>query len=292
MASMRILAFLLFGCSLWAQWRPVATWPPLPPTLASWGKPSAVALDGAGRLLIFHRGAPALLRYEKTGKLESMWSSGFFQMAHGLKVAPVGNIWVTDARRHVIVKFSPAGKQLQMLGTPDQMASDRDHFGGVADLAFLPNGDFYVADGYRNSRVVKFDKTGKYLLEWGKKGTGPGEFNLPHAIALDSNGRVYVGDRENKRIQIFSADGKYVTEWKAGGAPYGLAFGPDGSLWSGDGLANRVSRMDRNGKVVDSFELPLEHPDGTGAHMLAVGSDGAVYVAETGRYQVRKFVRE
>jgi len=270
-----------------ARWKPVASWPPVPQSV-KWDKPSSMTLDAAGRLLIFHRGAPALLRYDRAGKLAASWSSGYFKMAHGLKVAPDGSIWVTDAQRHVIVKFSAAGKELQVLGVADQQASDRTHFGGVADLAFLPNGDFYVADGYRNSRVVKFDKTGRYLMEWGKPGTGPGEFNLPHAIALDASGRVYVGDRENKRIQIFTLDGKFIEEWKAG-SPYGLAFGPDGHLWMADGINNRVVRLDPKGKVVDAFTLPVETTDGTGGHMVAVDSDGSVYVAETGRYKVRKY---
>ena len=273
-----------------SRWAPVFTWPPIPRNIETWGKPSSVALDQQGRLLIFHRGAPALLRFDHTGKMESSWSSGFFKMAHGLKVAPDGNIWVTDANRHVIVKFSPEGKQLQLLGTPDQPGTGPDHFAGVADLAFLPNGDFYVADGYRNARVVKFDKTGKFLFEWGKPGKGAGEFHLPHAIALDARGRVYVGDRENKRIQIFDPNGKYITEWHTG-SPYGLAFDREGNLWMGDGVENRVVKIDPNGQPVDSFELPVTHPDGTGAHMLIVGPDGAVYVAETGRFLVRKYVK-
>lgn len=274
-----------------SDWTVAFGWPPIPRTVETWGKPSSVAVDAEGRLLIFHRGAPALMRFDLLGKMESAWSTGFFQMAHGLKVAPDGNIWVTDAGRHVIVKFAPDGKQLQLLGKPDEQGLGPDRFGGVADLAFLPNGDFYVADGYRNARVVKFDRTGKFLLEWGKPGQGPGEFHLPHAIALDARGRVYVGDRENKRIQIFDPKGNYITEWRTG-APYGLAFDREGSLWMGDGVANRVVQIDRDGKVIDSFELPVPHADGTGAHMLAVGADGAVYVAETGRFLVRKYVKK
>ncbi|MBK5291902.1 MAG: 6-bladed beta-propeller [Acidobacteriia bacterium] len=283
------ISLLLSGLLFSADWKPVQTWPPVPDTV-QWAKPSAVLALADGGVMIFQRGAPALLRFSAGGKMVSAFSSGFFQNAHGLKMAPDGNIWVTDYTRHVIVKFSPEGKQLLMLGKLDQIASDREHFGGVADLAFLPNGDFYVADGYKNSRVVKFDRTGKYLMEWGRPGTGPGEFHLPHCVAIDTSGKVYVGDRENKRIQIFTADGKYLNEWRTG-SPYGITFAADGTLWMADGVNNRVVQIDKAGRVIDSFDLPVDKPDGTGGHMLSVAADGSVYVAETGRFKVRKYVR-
>lgn len=272
-----------------SRWSPVEKWPPVPESV-KWDKPSSIALEPDGSLLIFQRGAPAILRYRQGHELHSSFSSGFFQMAHGMKVAPDGNIWVTDARRSVIVKFSPRGEQLKMLGTPDTPGATADCFNGVADLAFLPNGDFYVADGYRNARVIKFDREGRFLFEWGRPGKGPGEFHLPHSIAIDKNGRVYVGDRENQRIQIFSPEGNYITEWRHG-YPYGIAFDHESHLWMGDGIHNRVVRIDPDGRAVDSFELPVDKKDGTGAHMVAVDKSGAVYVAETGRYMVRKYVK-
>ncbi|MBI3680447.1 MAG: hypothetical protein HY235_08625 [Acidobacteria bacterium] len=278
-----ILGFLS-ACLLPAQpgWRVAETWPPAPANVR-FDHASSAAVDAQGRLLILQRGQPAVLRFHKNGALEKAWSSGFFQMAHGIKVAPDGNIWTTDARRNVIVKFSPDGKQLQMLGVPDQAASDKTHFDGVADLAFQPNGDFYVADGYRNSRVIKFSRDGRYLFEWGKKGTEAGEFNLPHTIVLDSNGRVYVGDRENKRIQIFTPEGKYITQWRTG-APYGLAMTPSGDLWMADVLAKNVVRLDKDGRVVETI------PD-MSTHMLAVGPDGALFLAQGSEKRVTKMVR-
>ena len=280
---------LMAGLLAASDWKPVRTWPPVPDSV-QWGKPSAVLALADGAVMIFQRGSPALLRFDAEGKMIAAFSTGFFQNAHGLKMAPDGNIWVTDYTRHVIVKFSPDGKQLLMLGQPDRMGSDREHFGGVADLAFLPNGEFYVADGYKNSRVVKFDRNGKYLKEWGRPGAGPGEFHLPHCIAIDKSGKVYVGDRENKRIQIFTADGKYLNEWHTG-SPYGITFASDGTLWMADGVNNRVVRIDKAGRVIDSFDLPVDKPDGSGGHMLSVAGDGSIYVAETGRFMVRKYVR-
>ncbi|MGH9658038.1 MAG: peptidyl-alpha-hydroxyglycine alpha-amidating lyase family protein, partial [Bryobacteraceae bacterium] len=203
-----------------SRWRVDQQWPPVPAGV-KWGRPSAVAIDREGNLLILQRGEPALLRFDPAGKLIQSWSKGFFKMAHGLKIAPDGNIWTTDSERHVVVKFAPDGRQLRMIGTPDVEGQGPTQFGGVADIAFLPSGDFFVADGYRNSRIVKFDRDGKYIAQWGKKGTGAGEFDLPHAVAVDGSGRVYVGDRENKRIQIFDSKGNYLSTWTAG-SPYGL----------------------------------------------------------------------
>jgi len=290
---MRVPVTVVLLCGLCAQaqtWKPVHSWPPVPDSV-KWDKPSAVQALPGGGVLILQRGSPALLRFDASGKLAAAFGSGLFGQAHGLKIAPDGNIWTTDYTRHIIVKFSPEGRQLQLLGEPDVQKDDKTHFGGVADLAFVPNGDFYVADGYRNSRVIKFDRSGKYLFEWGRKGTGPGEFNIVHAIAIDRQGKVYVGDRENQRIQIFTPEGKHITEWKTG-SPYGLAFAPDGTLWMGDGVNNRVVRIDTKGQVIDSFDLPVDKPDGTGAHMLSLTADGGVLVAETGRYKVRKYVKK
>ena len=289
-ASLALLTLPASGAPPSSAWHVVAAWPPVPAAV-TWGQPSSVTVDREGRVLIFHRGEAPLLRFSRTGVLEGAWGDGVFKMAHGLKVAPDGNIWVTDARRHIIVKFSPAGKQVLMLGTPDQQGTGRDHFGGVADIAFLPNGDFYAADGYQNSRVIKFDKDGKFLAEWGRKGTGPGEFNLPHAIAVDSKGLVYVADRENRRIQVFKPDGTYVTEWHVM-RPFGMAMTPRDELWVADAEKNSVVQLNLKGEVIDSFEPPDPKPgELMGPHMLAVDRDGGVYVAETRRLTVRKFVK-
>jgi peptidylamidoglycolate lyase len=287
-----------------SEWKVVQKWPPVPgpgrferPSSVALGsglrfeRPSAVAVDSAGRVILFHRGEPALVRLRLDGTFDKAWGTGFI-MAHGIKIAPDGNIWVTDAKKMVIIKYSPEGQELLTIGTPGKNGNDRTHFDGVADIAFQPNGDFYVADGYQNTRVIKFDKNGKYLFEWGKKGTGPGEFVLPHAVVLDSQGRVYVGDRSNKRIQIFTPEGKYITEWHTG-SPYGLAISPGGDLWMADALTNKVSRIDRQGKVVESFSPP---DDGGGIanggpHLISFGPDGSMYVASPSRGFVWKFAK-
>jgi DNA-binding beta-propeller fold protein YncE len=266
-----------------SHWFVTETWPPLPPGIRM-GMPHAAAVDRLGRILILHRGNPPIVRLERDGTLDKAWGNGIFKEVHSLRIAPDESIWVTDVGRHIIVKFSPDGNLLQTIGTPDEPGLGLNHFGGVADLAFLPNGDFYVADGYLNSRIVKFDKNGEFLLQWGKQGEGPGEFQLPHSIALDPMGRVYVADRGNKRIQVFGPDGKFVAEWRAG-TPYGLAFTPTGELWMSDMQSKQLKRLDDKGAVVERIPLGDPRADGSdlyvGPHLFAIGPQGSLILAQT-----------
>jgi len=273
------------------HWVVVHTWPPVPSSV-TWGQPSAVAVDQQGDLIILQRGTPPLLEFAPDGRMIRAWGAGFFKNPHGMKIDPRGNIWVTDSVRNIIVEYSPAGKRLRVIGTPDEAGTGPDHFGGVTDLAFAPNGDFYVADGYQNARIMKFDGHGRFLFQWGRPGSGPGEFHLPHAIAVDSHGRVYVADRENSRIQVFTGAGKYITQWH-GVKPFGLAMTKDDKLWVADTQANRMVEFNLAGKVVDAF-TPSDPKPGTlmGPHMVAIGPDGALYLAETRRMTVREFRKE
>lgn len=266
-----------------------ADFPQLP---AGWtfGAVSGVTTDAQGDVLLFHRGDHPILVFDKQGKFRRSFGDSLFTSAHGLRVDSGGNIWVTDNGNHTVIKFSHDGKVLLSLGEKNVPGEDDKHFNKPADIAFAPNGDFYVADGYGNSRVVKFDKYGKFLLAWGKKGKGPGEFNLPHAVQLDSRQNVYVADRENNRIQVFDRDGKYLREF-SGFAPFGLFITPDDSLFVADGRANKVLKMTLEGKVLLSWgALGSEPGQFNLPHGITVGSDGAVYVTEINGKRVQKFV--
>jgi hypothetical protein len=149
------------------RWRLVQSWPPLPPAVRI-GIIHSVAVDGLGRILILHRGVPPVVRLERDGALNQAWGTGMFNEVHSLKIAPDGCIWVTDVARHIIVKFSADGQPLETLGTTDQAGEGPDHFGGPADLAFLPDGDFYVADGYLNSRVRQVRQEWEISLPMGQ----------------------------------------------------------------------------------------------------------------------------
>ncbi len=272
------------------RYQPAAQWLQLPDNIKL-GPVAAVATDSAGRVYLFHRGKQPILAFDRDGKFLRSWGDDLVKTAHGLRVDGDDNVWITDIGTHLVIKFDPKGKVLLTLGKKDQPGEAPDQFNKPTDVAVAPNGTFYVADGYGNSRVVKFSKEGKYLKEWGKKGTGEGEFHLPHAVVLDAQGRVYVGDRENNRVQIFDPEGKYLGQWKESGAPFGLFLTPAGRMLVADGRANEVKVLDAQGKVLGRWG---EKGTGSGQfsspHWICADGQGAVYVAETGANRVQKFV--
>lgn len=272
------------------DYRPVAGWPQLPPDVKL-GRVSGVATDAADRVCVFHRGKQPILVFDRDGKFLRSWGDGVIDTAHGLRIDRDGNVWVTDIGHHLVMKFDPAGKLLLTLGQKGKPGDGPDQFNKPTDVAVAPSGEFYVSDGYGNSRVVKFSRAGKYLKEWGKKGTAEGEFNTPHVILLDDRGRVIVGDRENNRIQVFDADGKFLAVMKESGAPFGLFLTTDKRLYVADGRAHWVAVLDLDGKPLGrwgekgagpgQFNLP---------HAVCVDSKGAVYVTEIDGQRVQKFV--
>jgi DNA-binding beta-propeller fold protein YncE len=266
----------------------VADFPRLP---MGWslGAVSAVAADSSGNVLVFHRGDHPVLVFDGHGKFLRAFGDGMFASAHGLRVDASGNIWVTDNANHTVTKFSHEGKTMMTLGERNVAGEDAAHFNKPTDIAFAPNGDFYVSDGYGNSRVAKFNKEGKFLMTWGRKGDGPGEFNLPHAIQLDGVGRVYVGDRENNRVQVFDANGKFLRQL-GGFAPFGLFITPAQDLFVADGRANKILKMTLDGKVLASWGKTGADPGNFQMpHGLTVAKDGAVYVSEITGKRVQKF---
>jgi DNA-binding beta-propeller fold protein YncE len=238
--------------------------------------------------------------FDRHGKFLRTFGKQQVKSAHGLRLDGDQNVWVTDIGHHLVMKFSPEGELLLQLGKPDQPGDGPDQFNKPTDIAFAPSGEFYVSDGYGNSRVVKFSKDGKYLKEWGKKGAKPGEFNLPHGICLDPEGRVYVADRLNTRIQIFDSDGQFLTEWRdndvplnrdALGWPFGVTFSND-ALLVADGARGWITFY-RDGQPLGRFGS-----DGTGpgqfrmAHAVCADSQGAIYVADALFGRVQKFVKK
>jgi DNA-binding beta-propeller fold protein YncE len=277
-----------FGADRLPDYRSVAGWPQLPGDIKL-GPVSAVATDAKDRVFVFHRGPKPVLIFEPSGKFIRSWGDEYLKTPHGLRIDHEGNVWVTDIGNHQVMKFDPDGKLLLSLGKKGMAGTADDQFDRPTDVAVAKSGEFYVSDGYGNSRVLKFAADGKLLKQWGKKGTGEGEFNLPHAIVLDAKGRVYVGDRENSRIQIFDGDGKYLSTWKESGAPYGLFLYGD-RMFVADGVANWVKVLDANGKPLGRFG---EKGTGPGQfqlpHMLCVDSHGDVYVTEINGKRTQKF---
>jgi DNA-binding beta-propeller fold protein YncE len=231
--------------------------------------------------------------FDRAGKFLRSWGDGLVKKAHGLRIDGEDNVWITDIGDHLVRKFDREGHLLLTLGRQGEPGAGRDRFNQPTDVAITPGGEFYVADGYGNSRVVKFARNGRFLQEWGAKGSGEGQFNLPHAIVLGPQGQLYVGDRENNRIQIFDANGTFRDQWTEGGAPFGLFLVPDGRLFVADGRANRVTVLDRTGKALSRFG---DAGTGPGAfslpHALCIDPFGDVYVAEVNGQRVQKFTAQ
>jgi peptidylamidoglycolate lyase len=294
----------------------VGGWPKLPKDHVL-GLCAGVGVDSHNRVFVFHRcgrawsnpfptepiSQPTVTVIDgRTGKQLSEWGAGQFIMPHGLTIDHEDNVWLTDVGLHQVFKFTPDGKLLLTLGERGKPGADASHFNLPTDVAVLRDGSFYVSDGYKNTRVMKFSAEGRFEFEWGTKGDGPGEFNLPHGIALDGRGRVYLCDRTNSRVQVFDAAGKFLDSWKGPhiGRPYGVAVNPDGHVFIIDGgepslkplERGKAVELDADGRVMDTFGS-----QGTGpgqfqlGHDIAVGPDGAVYVAEGTGARVQKFVK-
>jgi DNA-binding beta-propeller fold protein YncE len=291
-------------------------WPAPATSVAGFAAPwnliqaSSVAISANGNVIVLHRGAHPVLEFDSAGKFIRSWGDGLFSEgkvagipknnwapdrsrysaaygpagctscgAHSVRVDPQGDIWLVDAAANVIYKVNRDGKEIMRLGTKGTPGASHSTFNLPTDIGFAPNGDLYVTDGYGGARVVKFSRDGKYLLEWGKRGTGPGEFGLPHNVVVDMQGQVYVTDRDNQRIQIFDASGKFLNEWTGTGGVSGLAMTRDGRIVTG-----AVVR-DLKGNVV------VKLPDAAPAHGAAVDAAGNIYLAQlTG--VVQKFVRQ
>lgn len=251
---------------------------------------SAVECDSKGRIYVLHRGEPPLLQFDRKGAFIKGWGQGTFKVAHGLRVDSSDNVWTTDNALHVIRKFSPDGKLLLTLGEEGKGGAGEKHFRSPDDLVFNSKGEIYIADA-GNGRIVHLKKDGGWIREWGRKGGkgqphGPGEFAAAHGIAIDRSGRLYVADRGNKRIQVFSPAGEFVAEWTGFGNPFGaLVVGNE--LLVSDGDANTISHLAlKDGKIVnqwgdgDLLKLP---------HLMAVASDKSLYIAEVSGKRIQRF---
>jgi sugar lactone lactonase YvrE len=246
-------------------------------------------------------------KFDANGNVVAAFGANIFNVPHGLGVDRDGNVYASDqtpnnGRGAVVVKFSPTGQILMVLGHLGQPGNGRDFLSMPTDIAIAPNGDIYVTDGHggaSNDRVVKYNKDGNFITTWGKRGKGPGEFDGLHAIALDSAGRVYVGDRTNGRIQVFEGDGKFVAEWKQFGRPSGIAIGKNDMIYVADTQSNernnpgfkqgiRIGNA-KDGKVTAFIPEPsaeMGAPEGVG-----VDDAGIVYAGWTGKMALRRFVK-
>jgi len=252
-----------------------------------------------------------ILEFDSTGNLIKSFGGGLFVFPHGLFIDREGNVWATDAgekdgKGNQVFKFSPDGKLLMTLGKAGVAGTDHDTFDKPTDAVVAANGDIFVADGHGNSRIVKFSADGKYIKEWGKKGSGPSEFDTPHSLALDSAGRLFVADRSNSRIQIFDPDGKFLAAWRQFGRPSGLYIDKNDRLYVADSESGPVQnpgykRGIRIGNVKDGSVtafIPDNSPipaktsgpgSGTGAEGVAADAAGNVYGGATTERRLTRY---
>jgi NHL repeat-containing protein len=255
---------------------------------------------------------PPILKFDASGKLVKSFGVGLLLFPHGVHVDRAGNVWVTDGlgkdgKGHQVIKFSPDGQVLLTLGKAGIAGSGPDEFNAPSAVVTAPNGDIFVADGHggnTNARIVKFSKDGKFIKSWGKKGSAPGEIDIPHAIAMDSRGRIFLGDRQNNRIQIFDQDGNYLDQWLQFSRPSGVFIDKNDIIYVADSESESVAKNHdgwkrgiRVGRVSDGVVTafipdPVEKTTGTSAaEGVAADAAGNIYGAEVGPKRLMKYVK-
>jgi sugar lactone lactonase YvrE len=303
----------------------VENWAKLPAG-RMWGSTSAVDIDRDGKSVWVAERCGAnscagkndapILKFDASGNLVKSFGEGMFIFPHGICVDKDGNIWITDGqgkdgKGHQVFKFSPDGKVLMTLGKAGVAGDGPDTFNQPNDVAIAPNGDIFISDGHTpnmgNARVLKFTKDGTFIKQWGGHGSGPGQFEVPHALAFDSQGRLFVGDRANNRIQIFDQDGKFIAEWRQFSRPSGIyidkndiIYVTDSESTDRDGYGHNpgYKRGIRIGSAKDGTVTAFI-PDpsaATGATSTSEGvaadAAGNVYGAEVGPKDLKKYVRK
>ena len=304
-------------------YRTTRDWGQLPAGM-KWAAVTAVEPAPDGTIYVIHRcfanscagrSEPPILKFAADGKLLASWGQGMFVFPHGGTVDRDGNLWISDARGengkgHQVFKFSPGGRVLMTLGKAGVSGSGPDLFDQPTDVVIAPSGDIFVTDSHRNgtnNRVVRFTRDGKYVKEWGRKGSGPGELSEPHTIAIDSRGRLFVGDRENNRIQIFDQDGNYLDQWRQFGRPSGIVITRDDTIYVADsesgpdtgarelpGIKKGIRIGSAKDGTVTAFIEDMESttPDHSGAEGIGVDASGNVYGAVVRRQMLERHVRK
>ncbi len=293
-------------------------WPLPRPENVHWGAVPSIAVDKTGNIWIFTRAEPPVQIYSPDGKLIRSWGQGTFGSAHGIRFDNAGNVWLADVGRHVVRKCTLDGKVLMTIGVPDEKGLDDRHLNMPTDMAISPTGDVFISDGYGNSRVAHFDKDGKFVKAWGSLGVGPSHFSLCHSIVMSSKGLLYVADRNNVRIQVYTQDGKLVDSWKGLVTPWTLWISDKDELWVCGGSPDTwrpkepkyvgaplncppkdqlFMRFSLDGKVEQIWTVPKgedekERPgDLNWVHGIALDAQGNIFAGDIIGKRVQKFVR-
>ncbi|MBG9375241.1 hypothetical protein I5907_03295 [Panacibacter sp. DH6] len=296
------------------QYELVNNWPQLPDSFPL-GDVTGIDVDTSGNVFVFHRASrewkadvpkdpiteKTVLELDKqTGKIINSWGDSIFLMPHGLTVDFNDNVWVTDLGLHQVFKFTHNGQLLMTLGQAGVSGSDRLHFNKPTSVAVTPGGSFYVADGYGNSRIIKFSPKGKFLFQWGTQGKNEGQFQIPHDISLDKKGNVYVADRENKRVQVFDSTGKFLLN--ISDTSFGKIYSVEtdtihNTLLASDYVSTITETKGSNIIVLDSADVIQKKYGRSGSykgpvcryHNITVDKEGNVYVGDILDNRIQKF---
>jgi hypothetical protein len=330
-----VLVGWIFSTKIFAQadpnsapnlYRTVENWAKLPGG-RTWGQVISADIDRDGKSIwvVERCGGTScaesdlapVLKFDSSGTLVKSFGAGMIVRPHGLFIDKNNNVWVTDGdaengKGDQVFEFSEEGKVLLTLGKAGVAGDGPDTFNKPSDVLVAPNGDIFVADGHgpgSNARIVKFSADGKYIKAWGKEGMGPGEFNNPHSLAMDSKGRLFVADRGNSRLQIFDQDGTFLEEWRQFGRPSGVFIDKNDVLYVADSESNlarnpgfrrgiRIGSV-RDGKVTAFIPDPVLNPgqgleptNGTAAEGVAADAAGNVYGAEVGPRNFKRYEKK
>jgi hypothetical protein len=265
-----------------------------PPTLfATPGRSATSAVSEARRehyVLVANRNGDIV---ETWTQWDTLWDGS--RGPHHIKINPYDpekHVWIIDDDLQQILEFTNDGKKLlRTIGERLVVGNDGSHFGRPTDIAWLPDGTFFITDGYINARVLKFDKDGKFLMTWGKDGSGPGDFRSPvHAVAIDNERRLYIADRGNSRVQVFDENGKFLDQWTNIRDPWHVHVATDQSIWVADGQTNKFLKFDKSGRLLYSWGTYGQFPGALwGVHQFSVDSEGNLYTAEAFNGRAEKF---
>ncbi len=294
------------------RYRAVSDWARLPPGW-SFVEAVGVAADSAGNVLVFNRGEHPLIVFDRQGNFLRSWGEGVFVRPHGITIGPDDAVFCVDDFDHTVRKYAPDGKLLFMIGesgkSSDTGARTVDYrtithaagpFNFPTNLAVAPDGQLYVSDGYGNARVHRFSADGQFIGSWGEPGSAPGQFHVPHGIAVDANGTVFVADRENSRLQLFSPEGEFLEEWTDVARPCEMFIDRQGHVYvaelgyragmfpgnvplAGQTTGGRVSIFDRGGRLLARWgggDNPCAAGDFFAPHDIWLDRFGDLYVGE------------
>lgn len=292
-----------------------AHWPQKPAHF-EWKAMPGVAVDRNDQVWAFTRSNPPVQVYGADGHLVRAWGQDTIKTAHHIKIDRDENVWIADIGNHVVRKFSPTGQVLLTLGIIGKPGDDESHLDQPTDMAIAANGDIFVSDGYGNNRIVHYNARGEFVKQWGSLGPGPNQFSIPHAIAIDSKGRLYVADRNNVRVQVYDQQGTLLDSWRNLIVPWGFWITPKDEIWicgvspmpwredpayPGAPLScppkdQILMKFNTDGKLLQLWTIPKgadkhERPgDVNWIHAMALDSTGNIYVGDIIGQRLQKFV--